>query len=54
MDHFIENLKGYVNVVRELPEALMERYDHNISNIPNFRVQAWAPVNYTWELFIPF
>ncbi|XVE60377.1 hypothetical protein DITRI_Ditri05aG0123900 [Diplodiscus trichospermus] len=45
-DHFIDNLKGYVNVVRELPEASMERYDHNISNIPNLRVQAWAPVNY--------
>ncbi|OMO49833.1 GDP-fucose protein O-fucosyltransferase [Corchorus olitorius] len=46
VDHFIDNLKGYVNVVRELPEPLMERYDHNISNIPNLRVQAWAPVNY--------
>ncbi|XVE55390.1 hypothetical protein DITRI_Ditri03aG0154700 [Diplodiscus trichospermus] len=46
VDRFVDNLKGYVNVVTELPEALMERYDHNISNIPNLRVQAWAPVNY--------
>ncbi|XP_022748156.1 uncharacterized protein At1g04910-like isoform X2 [Durio zibethinus] len=46
VDYFIDNLKGYVNVVRELPKTLMERYDRNISNIPNLRVQAWAPVNY--------
>lgn len=24
----------------------MERYDHNVTNIPNFRVQAWASVSY--------
>lgn len=52
-DHFINNLKGYVNVVRELPEALMERYDQNISNIPNFRVQAWAAVNYYLGVVLP-
>ncbi|KAK8552253.1 hypothetical protein V6N13_120663 [Hibiscus sabdariffa] len=52
-DHFIDNLKGYVNVVRELPEALMERYDHNLSNIPNFRVQAWATVNYYLGVVLP-
>ncbi|XVF64627.1 hypothetical protein PTKIN_Ptkin09bG0183300 [Pterospermum kingtungense] len=52
-DHFIDNLKGYVNVVRELPEALMERYDHNISNIPNLRVPAWAPINYYLEVVHP-
>lgn len=45
-DHFIATLDGYVKVVKELPESLMERYEHNISNIPNFRVQAWASVGY--------
>ncbi|GKV37637.1 hypothetical protein SLEP1_g45641 [Rubroshorea leprosula] len=44
-DHFISSLRGYVNVVKELPDELMERYDYNITNIPSFRVQAWAPVN---------
>ncbi|KAE8701748.1 hypothetical protein F3Y22_tig00110505pilonHSYRG00048 [Hibiscus syriacus] len=52
-DHFIDNLKGYVNVVRELPEALMERYDRNLSDIPNFRVQAWATVNYYLGVVLP-
>ncbi|PPD93550.1 hypothetical protein GOBAR_DD09501 [Gossypium barbadense] len=52
-EHFINNLKGYVNVVRELPEALMEIYDQNISNIPNFRVQAWATVNYYLGVVLP-
>ncbi|KAK9270355.1 hypothetical protein L1049_025934 [Liquidambar formosana] len=44
--HFIATLKGHVEVVRELPEELMEIYDYNISNIPNIHVQAWAPVSY--------
>ena len=51
-DHFIATLDGYVKVVKELPELLMERYDRNISNIPNFRVQAWASVGYyTGEVY---
>jgi len=45
-DHFISSLEGYVKVVRELLEELMERYDFNISKIPNFRVQAWSPASY--------
>lgn len=45
-DHFIAALDGHVKVVKELPEALMQRYDYNISNIPNFHVQAWSTANY--------
>ncbi|CAL0315509.1 unnamed protein product [Lupinus luteus] len=45
-DHFISMLDGYVKVVKELPEALMERHNYNMSNITNIRVQAWAPVSY--------
>ncbi|XP_031252616.1 O-fucosyltransferase 10 [Pistacia vera] len=45
-DHFISTLDGYVKVVRELPDLLMEKYDDNITNIPNIRVQAWAPAKY--------
>ncbi|GLU01011.1 hypothetical protein SLE2022_183380 [Rubroshorea leprosula] len=52
-DHFISSLKGYVNVVKELPDTLMERYDYNITNIPNFRVEAWAPVNYYLGVVYP-
>nr|XP_043624118.1 O-fucosyltransferase 10-like isoform X1 [Erigeron canadensis] len=52
-DHFIATLKEYVNVVRELPKELMEDYDYNISNIPNFRVPAWASVRYYLEEAYP-
>lgn len=45
-DHFVATLDGYIKVVRELPDLLMERYDYNITNIPNFRVQAWATASY--------
>lgn len=45
-DHFINALDGYVKVVRELPDVLMEKYDYNINNIPNIRVQAWATANF--------
>lgn len=45
-DHFISSFDSYVKVVRELPDLLMEKYQYNISNIPNIRVQAWAPANY--------
>ncbi|KAI3715510.1 hypothetical protein L6452_22494 [Arctium lappa] len=45
-EHFIATLKRYVDVVRELPKELMEEYDFNISNIPSFRVPAWASASY--------
>ncbi|XP_057973778.1 O-fucosyltransferase 10-like isoform X1 [Malania oleifera] len=52
-EHFITTLEGYVNIVRELPETVMERYDHNISNIPNLRVPAWASFGYYLEEVYP-
>ncbi|XP_027339080.1 O-fucosyltransferase 10-like [Abrus precatorius] len=45
-NYFISTLEGYVKVVKEVPKVLMERYNYNISNITNIRVQAWAPVSY--------
>lgn len=47
-NHFITTLKGHVNVVRELPEELMEKYD-NISNIRYLRVPAWASADFYLE-----
>lgn len=52
-DHFISTLEGYVKVVKELPEVLMERYNYNISNITTIRVQAWAPVSYYLGVVYP-
>ncbi|KAF5739677.1 hypothetical protein HS088_TW12G00886 [Tripterygium wilfordii] len=45
-DHFVATLEGYVSVVRELPEELLDRYDYNLSNIPSIHVQAWAKPKY--------
>ncbi|KAG9444018.1 hypothetical protein H6P81_015358 [Aristolochia fimbriata] len=46
VDHFIRVLQDHVRVVRKLPQFLMEKFDHNASNIPNFRVKAWSPASY--------
>ncbi|KAI5589180.1 hypothetical protein BDE02_05G143900 [Populus trichocarpa] len=45
-DHFIATLEGYVKVVKELPNELISRYDHNITNIPHLRVEGWAPAKH--------
>ncbi|KAK1419257.1 hypothetical protein QVD17_28421 [Tagetes erecta] len=52
-EHFISVLKKHVHIVRELPEDLMERYDFNMSNVPNFRVPAWASASYYLEHVYP-
>uniref|UniRef100_A0A5B7AFA2 O-fucosyltransferase family protein n=1 Tax=Davidia involucrata TaxID=16924 RepID=A0A5B7AFA2_DAVIN len=52
-DHFVTTLEGYVKVVRELPEEVMERYAFNISNIANFRVPAWATASFYLEEVYP-
>ncbi|KAK4708370.1 hypothetical protein R3W88_029295 [Solanum pinnatisectum] len=52
-DHFMSTLKDYIEVVKELPTELMERYNSNISNIQNLRVQAWAPPRYYLEEVYP-
>ncbi|KAL0326229.1 UNVERIFIED_CONTAM: O-fucosyltransferase 11 [Sesamum radiatum] len=52
-DHFISSLKGFVMVVRDLPDELMESYNSSISNIPSLRVQAWASVRYYLDEVYP-
>ncbi|XP_073143812.1 O-fucosyltransferase 10 isoform X2 [Henckelia pumila] len=52
-DHFISTLRDYVTVVRDLPKALTENYDFNISDIPNFRVYAWASARYYLDEVYP-
>ncbi|XP_077240110.1 O-fucosyltransferase 10-like isoform X2 [Tasmannia lanceolata] len=53
VDYFISTLEGHVRVIRELPEILMERFDYNITNIPIFRVKAWATASYYLEEVYP-
>ncbi|WOK97349.1 hypothetical protein Cni_G06057 [Canna indica] len=52
-DHFISTISPHVKVVRELPEMIMERFDHNISNIPNLKVKAWASASYYSDVALP-
>lgn len=52
-EYFISTLKNDVRVVNKIPGYLMERYDSNISNLPNFKVKAWAPVHYYKDEILP-
>ncbi|KAL6515576.1 hypothetical protein OROHE_018610 [Orobanche hederae] len=52
-DYFISSLKDFVNVVHDLPKELMDSYNSSISNIPNFRVQAWASARYYTDEIYP-
>lgn len=52
-EHFTTTLQDSVKVVHELPLELMEVYNFNISNIPIFRVQAWATAKHYLEEVYP-
>ncbi|XVE60754.1 hypothetical protein DITRI_Ditri05aG0152700 [Diplodiscus trichospermus] len=46
-EFFIHALRNHVNVVRELPEDVLQRFDNNVSNIVNLRVKGWSsPAHY--------
>ncbi|XVF30056.1 hypothetical protein REPUB_Repub16aG0024400 [Reevesia pubescens] len=46
-EFFIHALRNHVNVVRELPEDVLQRFDNNISKIVNLRVKGWSiPAHY--------
>ncbi|KAF6172344.1 hypothetical protein GIB67_024966 [Kingdonia uniflora] len=51
--HFISTLKSDVRVVDKLPDFIMERFDHNMSNVFNFKIKAWAPIKYYKEAVLP-
>lgn len=52
-DYFINTLKNDVRIVNKIPEYIMERFDHNMSNVFNFRVRAMAPVQYYRDAILP-
>ncbi|CAA0827874.1 O-fucosyltransferase family protein [Striga hermonthica] len=52
-DHFISSLKDFVTVVQDLPKEIMDSYNYSISNIPNFRVQAWASARFYLDEVYP-
>ncbi|KAK9270637.1 hypothetical protein L1049_026219 [Liquidambar formosana] len=52
-EFFINALKNNVNVIRELPGDVLQRFDNNISNIVNLRVKAWSSPTYYLEKVLP-
>ncbi|KAG2714162.1 hypothetical protein I3843_03G016300 [Carya illinoinensis] len=52
-DFFINALKSRVDVVKELPEEIRQRFDNNISNIVNLRVKAWSSPSHYLQKVLP-
>ncbi|KAK9995009.1 hypothetical protein SO802_024712 [Lithocarpus litseifolius] len=52
-DFFIYALKNHVNVIRELPQDILQRFDNNISKIVNLRVKGWSSPTYYVQKVLP-
>ncbi|XP_022875844.1 O-fucosyltransferase 9 [Olea europaea var. sylvestris] len=52
-EFFIYALRNQVDVVRELPEHILQQFDNNISNIVNLRVKAWSSPTYYIQKVLP-
>lgn len=52
-DFFIYALSKNVNVVKELPKDMLERYNYNISSIVNLRLKAWSSPAYYLQKVLP-
>ncbi|PWA87394.1 O-fucosyltransferase family protein [Artemisia annua] len=52
-EFFVKTLENDVRIVDTVPGYLMERFDHNLSNVYNFRIKAWAPVQYYRDTVLP-
>lgn len=52
-EFFLSTLKNDVRIVDKVPGYLMERYNSNTSNLLNFKVKAWAPVQYYKDEILP-
>ncbi|CAM8938282.1 hypothetical protein QQ045_013989 [Rhodiola kirilowii] len=52
-EFFIEALKHDVRVVDQIPSYLMERFDHNMTNVYNFKIKAWSSIQYYKDHVLP-
>ncbi|XP_040375929.1 protein ESMERALDA 1-like [Oryza brachyantha] len=52
-EHFLQRLKNDVRVVDKVPEFIMERFGHNLSNVFNFKIKAWSPIQYYKDAVLP-
>lgn len=52
-DYFITILQSDVRVVNKIPEYIMERFGHNMSNVYNFKIKAWSSILYYRDVVRP-
>ncbi|KAG8382770.1 hypothetical protein BUALT_Bualt05G0111800 [Buddleja alternifolia] len=52
-EFFLKTLENDVRIVKTVPGYLMERFDHNMSNVHNFRIKAWSSVLYYRDTVLP-
>ncbi|XAR63642.1 hypothetical protein NMG60_11023660 [Bertholletia excelsa] len=52
-DYFVNFLQNDVRIVDKIPGYIMERFDHNMSNVYNFRIKAWSPIEYYKDAVLP-
>ncbi|XP_037407296.1 protein ESMERALDA 1-like isoform X1 [Triticum dicoccoides] len=52
-DHFVQRLKNDVRVVDKVPGFIMERFSNNLSNVHNFKIKAWSPIQYYKDVVLP-
>lgn len=52
-NYFITTLQSDVRVVDKIPEYIMERFGHNMSNVYNFRIKAWSSIRYYRDVVRP-
>lgn len=52
-DHFVSTLENDVRIVNKIPEYIMERFGHNMSNVLNFKVKAFSPIRYYKDVVLP-
>ncbi|XP_023548154.1 protein ESMERALDA 1-like isoform X2 [Cucurbita pepo subsp. pepo] len=52
-EYFIKTLENDVRIVNKIPEYIMERFDHNMTNVYNFRIKAWSSIHYYRDTVLP-
>ncbi|KAK3036005.1 hypothetical protein RJ639_031178 [Escallonia herrerae] len=52
-EFFIYALRNHVNVVKQLPEDILQSFDNNISNIVNLRLKGWSSPTYYLQKVLP-
>lgn len=52
-EHFVKRLQNDVRVVDKVPDFIMERFGHNLSNVFNFKIKAWSSSKYYKDVVLP-